>query len=162
MSVEGPRFYPGENATASEVLALADEYRVAAEALRPLGRRGMPLSWAPYRLVAIQAIELYLNALLLHGGHSSSSLRGLHHNLAKRTHLAAGSTPALRQRTIRHLESLSQTREYLVTRYDPAQSAASQLNRLAATLSEVASKTSQVIKRETSLSGGVCCGAVVR
>lgn len=147
MSVEGHSFYPGETATPAQILLLADEYRIAAEALLSIGRRGVPLSRAPYRLVAIQAIELYFNALLLHAGHPANSLRGLQHDLAKRTQLAVGMKLILRRRTVTHLESLSQTREYLITRYDPAQSAASQLNRLAATLTKVADKVSLLVKR---------------
>ena len=150
MSVEGDRFYPGEGATPEQILLLANEYRAAADALFATGRRGAPLSRAPYRLVAIQAIELYLNALLLGAGHSPRSVRGLQHNLAARTQLATGANLILRRRTLAHLNSLSHTREYLITRYDPAQSAASQLNRLAATLIEVSEKVNLLIRRSGS------------
>jgi type I restriction enzyme R subunit len=43
--------------------------------------------------------------------------------------------------TFEHLQSLSSSREYLVTRYDPDSPPTSELNRLAATLEEVARKT---------------------
>ncbi|GAA3903950.1 hypothetical protein GCM10022276_23240 [Sphingomonas limnosediminicola] len=146
MSIEGQKIYPGDNATPEQVLRLADEYRVAADALLLTGRRRQPLSRAPYRLVAIHAIELYLNALLLAAGHHSARLRGLHHDLAARTHFALSAKLRLRKRTLAHLEILSETREYLTTRYDPAASAASELNRLSATLTEVAEKVTSIVR----------------
>lgn len=145
MSIEGTRSYPGEGANPSQILLLADEYRTAAESLRLVGRRGAPLSSAPYRFLAIQAIELYLNALLLNSGYPAKGLRGLHHDLAKRTQLAVGAKLVLRKRTACHLENLSLTREYLVIRYDPAHPAGSQLNRLSATLTEVAEKVKLLV-----------------
>ena len=147
MSVEGQRFYPGETATAEQILLLANEYRDAADALLQTRHCGTPLSRAPYRLLAIQAIELYLNAHLLRAGHPAGSLRGLQHDLAARSRLAAGAKLILRRRTVGHLESLSRTREYLITRYDPSQSAASQINRLEATLAEVGEKANLLITR---------------
>jgi HEPN domain-containing protein len=143
MSIEGQKFYPGETATPQQILVLANEYRRAAGALSLTGRRREPLSRARYRFVAIHAIELYLNALLLAGGHPSAKLRGLHHDLGSRTQFALSAKLTLRKRTLRHLQSLSESREYLITRYDPAASAASELNRLAATLEEVAEKVNR-------------------
>lgn len=147
MSIDGRKIYPGAAATPKEVLLLAAEYRRAAEALRPTGRRRRPVSWAPYRLVAIHAVELYLNALLLAAGHGSGRLRGLQHDLASRTRLAVEAKLGLRRRTLDHLHSLSDRREYLVSRYDPAGSAASEITRLAATLHEVADKVADRIGR---------------
>lgn len=146
MSIEGQKFYPGEAATPRQILLLANEYRRAADALREMGRRGKPLSRAPYRMVAIQAIELYLNALLLAAGHEAGSLRGMRHDLATRAELTLETKLRLRQRTLTHLRRLSETREYLITRYDPAPAAASQVNRLAATLTEVAEKVAKHIE----------------
>lgn len=76
-----------------------------------------------------------------------AKVRGLQHDFATRTELAIVAGLRLRRRTILHLRGLSETREYLITRYDPALSAASQLNRLAATLEEVAQKVTNIIKR---------------
>ena len=135
-----PQGYPGEAATAAELIRLADQYLVAAKTLRENGRRGDPLSRAPYRLNAIHAIELYLNAYLLGAGHPAKDLRRHHHDLGARTNLALEAGLRLRKRTAAHLRSLSETREYLVSRYDPAISSASQLNRLEATLDEIAKK----------------------
>ena len=148
MSVEGQKFfYPGAVATPSQMLNLAEEYRQAAHALLPTGRRRQPLSRAPYRLVAIHSLELHLNALLLATGHPMAKVRGLQHDFAMRTELAIAAGLRLRARTILHLRGLSETREYLITRYDPRLSAASQLNKLAASLEEVAEKVATLIKR---------------
>ncbi|MDG2534572.1 hypothetical protein P6144_13000 [Sphingomonas sp. HITSZ_GF] len=140
MSFDEGKLYPGATATAEQVAMLAQEYKLAAENLLASGRRGGLLSTCPYRLVAIHAIELYLNAYLLAAGHSSTKVRGLQHDLSSRTTLAVEARLCLRKRTFLHLQALSNTREYLITRYDPALSTASHLNRLGATLDEVAEK----------------------
>lgn len=120
---------------------LAIEYHKAAELLQTLGRRQQPLSRAPFRLAAIHAIELYLNAFLLHSEHSPAALRGLQHDFDTRTSLAMRSGLILRARTLVHLRSLDINREYLVSRYGPElASTSSQINRLMATLAEVGSK----------------------
>ena len=147
MSFEGQRLYPGETATPQQIVALADEYRRAAEALLPTGRRRRPLTRAPYRLLAIHAVELYLNAFLLAAGNLPAKLRGLHHDLAARTHFALEAKLLLRKRTLEHLRTLSAAREYLITRYDPAAPAGSEINRLAATLTEVGDKVKTAISR---------------
>jgi hypothetical protein len=133
--------YPGEIATSAELLRLADEYRQAALVIAGQGRRGDPISRAPYRLAAIQAVELYLNAHLLHSGSEPARVRGLQHDLAARADLAIESGLVLRKRTAAHLKAMASSREYLVTRYGPElASTLSQVNRLAATLDEVAAK----------------------
>ena len=149
--IEGQKFsYPGADAKPEQILQLAEQYRVAAEALRPLGRRSKPLSWAPYRFVAIHAIELHLNALLVAKGLTPASIRGMQHDLATRTDAAIIAGLGLRKRTALHLRSLSERREYLITRYDPALSAASEINRLAATLEEVSSKSTIIVNQTTA------------
>jgi hypothetical protein len=85
----------------------------------------------------------FLNAVL----EPMAKVRGLQHDFATRTDLAIAAGLRLKARTILHLRGLSETREYLITRYDPGLSAASQLNRLAATLEEVAEKVATLIKR---------------
>lgn len=131
-----------------EMVRLADQYLAAAKTLRGMGRAGDPLSRAPYRLNAIHAIELYLNAFLLKAGHPAKDLRRHHHDLGARTDLALVAGLHLRKRTAAHLRTLTETREYLVSRYDPAISSASQLNRLEATLDEVAKKVASSIESE--------------
>ncbi|WP_257558411.1 hypothetical protein [Sphingobium sp. CFD-2] len=133
--------YPGEVATPNNIRQLADEYRGAAHDLMGRGKRGKPSSWAPARMTAIQAIELYLNALLLARGVKPAEIRGYQHDLRKRTANPAVSALRLRQRTLEHLGKLSEGREYLSIRYGPELSGnLSQLNRLMATLDEVATK----------------------
>src|SRR5437870_94049 len=111
MSIEEPRF-PGALATPGQVLSLAEEYRLAAHALLPTGRRGQPLSRAPYRLVAIHSLELHLNALLLATGQPQAKVRGLQHDFVIRSELALAAGLKLRTRTILHLRGLSERREY--------------------------------------------------
>ncbi|MGE3371535.1 MAG: hypothetical protein AB7I79_22575 [Rhizobiaceae bacterium] len=114
--------------------------------LLQLGRRGDPLSRAPCRLSAIHAIELYLNALLLFRGQETSRIRGLQHDLAARTQMAIANGLQLRKRTAEHLSAMAGNREYLVTRYGPEMTATiSQINRLTATLDEVANKVSAMM-----------------
>lgn len=134
--------YPGEAATAADLRALAEEYRRAAVLVRTLGRRGEAISRAPFRLLAIQAVELYLTAFLVGRGRDAASVRALGHDLARRADLAAALGLVLRVRTRAHLGALGSGREYLASRYAPERAAdASQLNRLAATLEEVARRT---------------------
>ena len=138
--------YPGELASPQQIHELAEEYRKGATLLLQLGRSGKPLSRAPFRLSAIHAIELYLTALLLHRGHSPNQIRKMHHDLAARTEHTLEAGLRLRAKTANHLQSLSQNREYLVTRYGPELAATtSQINRLTATLEEVAVKVTLLI-----------------
>lgn len=135
--------YPGELATAQQVYALAEEYRKASEILLPLGQRGKPLTRAPFRLTAIHSIELFLSAFLLQRGLTPKRIRELQHDLTTRAELAVSEGLRLRKRTLDHLSTLSANREYLVTRYGPElASTTSQVNRLTATLEEVARKVS--------------------
>lgn len=148
MSVEGINFYPGDEATPAQVLELAHEYRRGAAALRLNFRSRKPLSGAPFRLVAIQAIELYLNALMLSCGCRPTKVRAQGHNLSARALFAKTNGLDLRKDTVQHLHDLSASKEYLISRYGPELSEnASQLNRLEATLREVAEKVSAVVKR---------------
>ena len=146
ISTETKKFYPGELATTYQVLTLAHEYRHAAIHLAALGRPREPLSRAPFRLAAIHAIELYLNAFLLQRGHPASEIRGLQHNLAERLKLAASYGLQLKAKTAQHVNDLAENREYLVTRYGPEMtSSTSQLNRLTATMEEVMTKVSKLM-----------------
>jgi hypothetical protein len=132
---------PPDSATAGELLRLADDYRKAAHTLSPVGKKGRPSSFAPWRLVTIHAIELYLNALLLHFGEKPSKIRSLQHDVAARTELAVAKGLVLRKRTASHLATLSTNREYLVVRYSAdIPSTLSRVNRLNATLEELAGR----------------------
>ncbi len=145
------QIYPGDVASPSQILELADEYSKAAMVLYPLGAKRKPLTRAPMRLITIHAIELYLNALLLSRGHSAAEVRGLQHDLGRRTDLASDCGLQLRKRTAEHLRSMGEQREYLITRYGPELAAtASQINRLRATLVEVSKKVSIMIRADNS------------
>lgn len=146
MTLEAVDAYPGESAQPGGLLALADEFRTAAHQLGAHRRRGAPLSVAPYRFNAIHAVELYLSAILLQAGHEPGKIRGLQHDLAARADLAVAGGLILRKRTAAHLKSMSGAREYVVTRYSTeAPATLSQVNRIAATLDEVASKSAALI-----------------
>ena len=70
----------------------------------------------------------------------------MQHNLATRAKLAVDCGLNLRKRTAAHLRELTDTREYLVVRYGPeSPEKLSQLNRLNATLSDVAKKVEAVV-----------------
>lgn len=138
--------YPGQGATAGQIKSLADDFRAAADAVASRGRRGAPASRSPYRLLALHSVELYLNALLLARGHLPIRVRGLQHDLAARTDLALAAGLVLRARTVTHLRDVAARREYLTSRYAPELAGtASEVNRMAATLEEVARKASALI-----------------
>lgn len=143
--------YPGGSATVEQVLSLADEYRQAAYVLLEKRRRGNPLSLAPCRLVAIHAIELYLNALLQFAGHNAGRVRGLQHDLAARAELAIQNGLQLRKRTAFHITAMASKREYLITRYGPEMTGTtSEINRVMATLEEVSKKIAERITQQRS------------
>lgn len=140
MGAEHQTFYPGETTTPHQIVELADQYRAAAEKLLDSTKGDDPFSRAPFRFLAIHAIELYLNAFLVAAGCSASEIRGLQHDFDARTKLLGAKKLVLRKRTMDHLKMLSQRREYLHTRYDPAGLQRSKLNRVKATLDEIAKK----------------------
>lgn len=125
---------------------MAMEYHKAAQILITCGRRGKPISRAPYRLAAIHAVELYLNAFLLHSGLEHGRVRGLQHDLAARADLSLERGLQLRKRTATHLRTMADAREYLASRYGPELlSSLSEINRLSATLGEVAGKVGMIV-----------------
>ena len=134
------RIYPGETSTPAELIALADEFRRAADAVVLARTSGSTISTAPFRLLCIHAIELYLNAFLRDAGQPAPAIRGLQHNLAARLALTDRYGLVLRQKTRGHLTAVSENREYLISRYQPEAAKLSQLNRLQATLVEVREK----------------------
>ncbi|BBE71590.1 hypothetical protein [Oharaeibacter diazotrophicus] len=133
--------YPGATAPPEAVAGLAGSYRAAAHLLAAHGDATAATGRAPWRLAAIHAVELYLNAYLRLHGRSPAEIRGLHHDMAKYSALAASCGLQFRAKTLAHLVSLGETRAYVVTRYDPARSAGMEPpNRVLATLDEVAAK----------------------
>ena len=135
-----------EPASAPEILRLAESYRVAAQAMRDSGSPGGRRASAPYRLLTIHALELYLNALLRHAGMDDRQVRGMGHSLAARAAKAEGVGLRLRPAAAAHLGTLTGRREYMLARYGPIEDAeVSEITRLAATLDEVARKTSELM-----------------
>ncbi len=140
--------YPGSQASVVEVLALAEVYHRAALVLLAKSGKGDALRRAPGRLCALHAIELYLSAFLRSHGEPPRQARAWGHSLAGRVAAAAGNGLVLRRRTAAHLERITVSREYLVLRYGPEQLPADDpVNRLTATLAEVAKKVDAAVSR---------------
>jgi hypothetical protein len=119
----------------AEVFRLAETYRVAAMAL--LDNKAD----RPSRLCALHAIELYLNAFLLSRGEPAAAVRAREHDLGSRCAAARARGLVLRRKTEQHLLTATERREYLVARYDAGEAAQmSRLNRLTASLAEIAAK----------------------
>ena len=138
--------YPGSAASAWQILDLAHEYRISCIHLMARGHGREPHQLAPARVLAIHAIELYLNALLLDAGETPQAVRAFQHDLASRAQRAIELGLVLRQKTAEHLNLLTTGREYLTARYGPELSGTlSQLNRLTATLEEVAQKVTLIV-----------------
>ncbi len=140
--------YPGTEASVAQLLALAQEYHAAHNHLMVRPNSGQAHASAPARLLAIQAIELYLNAFLRNAGESPQAVRGLQHDLGKRTALAIERGLVLKKRTAEHLMALTSTREYLSSRYGPELSSTwSNMNRIAATLKELFEKVDPAVRQ---------------
>ncbi len=139
-------YYPGDGASPYDMNRLADFYRDAAHRSSGSIQIGDPLSAGPMRLLAIHSIELNLSAYLLLHGVTWASIRKMGHDLAARLECAEGKGMLLRKRTAAHISVMARDREYLVARYGPdCLSTASQMNRLFATLEEVARKVSLAV-----------------
>lgn len=133
---------------------MAEEYHHAAYRAASDIRPGEPLSAAPLRLLALQAIELNLSAFLMLKGSSWQSVRRHGHDLAARLELAAPEGLVLRRKTADHVAAVARDREYLVARYGPDCLAdVSQVNRLLATLDEVSLKVARAFSPELWLPG---------
>lgn len=138
--------YPGDHASPYEMNRLADFYRDAAHRCSGSILNGDPISAGPMRLLAIHSVELNLSAYLLLQGSSWPAIRKMGHDLTARLECATERGLVLRERTSAHIRAIARDREYLVARYGPdCLSAASQMNRLLATLEEVARKVSRAV-----------------
>jgi hypothetical protein len=104
--------YLGSDASFQDIFDLAEAYCQAANALLCTAKKGEPLTYAPARLCAIHATELYLNAFLRKGGQNAASIRGRLHNLADEEFVEA---LGLRKKTANHLAEMTKRREYLIS-----------------------------------------------
>lgn len=75
--------YPGSAASAWQILNLAHEFRGSCLHLMARSHGSEPHQLAPARVLAIHAIELYLNALMLDAGETPQAVRGLQHDLGR-------------------------------------------------------------------------------
>ena len=131
--------YPGSTARPDELLRHADLYRDQAQVL--LAAFGKAHARAPGHLLALQAIELYLNAFLRSHGEPHATSRGRQHDLERCAAAARAAGLDLRPRTEQHLRETRERREYLAVRYAAEMS----LNfgppsRMVATLNDVAER----------------------
>ena len=146
-------------ASAAELLALADVYQLAAWQLRGqigLLKRRSNVSWSPFHLCAIQAIELYLSAFLVDTGRcDGKALKTLLHDLAERARQAEDAGLRLDKNTRTHLAEMTERNEYRVVRYDSgAMQDSSEINRLERSLEEVAEQVRARMSVQASARGG--------
>ncbi|MGF6178375.1 hypothetical protein [Ensifer sp. 4252] len=136
--------YSGETASVREILNLAAQYKDAAV---KLGESSSKSNHIPRRLLALHAIELYLNALLRAQGADHETIRDIRHDLGESTRIAVAAGLVLRKRTLAHLAALSASNEYHVIRYAPELTIKlSQVNRVMATLDELAQKVPRMLR----------------
>ena len=129
-------------------LRLAEEYHDAARALLSAGPSAEAGARAPARFCALHAIELYLDAFLRVAGESPGRLRAHSHNFGLRAALAMRAGLDLRRKTALHLVRLTAARTYVADRYGPTRTAEPcEMNRLAATLEEIARKVRDALGR---------------
>lgn len=139
----------GKKASVRDVLNLAAQYRAAAAKVGESPSRGKHL---PQRLLALHAIELYLDALLQAKGHDHQTIREFQHDPGERARIAVAEGLVLRKRTLAHLATLSSSTEYLVAKYAPElNSTLSQVNRVMATLEEISRKVRKVVRAPKDL-----------
>lgn len=146
-----PAIYPGQRETAADLLVLADEYASAAARLLAESRGRKRLARNPAHLCAIHAIELYLNAYLLHRGQPPELVRAMQHGVDRKAELAVSLGLLLTKRAAVHLAGISAAREYLVVRYAPSTplESLSPSNRHMAIVGELARKVKAAVGVET-------------
>lgn len=144
MTVKIPSHCPGARAEPFEILALAAVYRAAATQLLE-ATPSTTIDFAPARLCALQAMELYLCAFLRSKGTTPTEIRSWMHDIAHHSESARRLGLNLRVRTVRHIHRIAQGREYVAVRYDPSMPLIAPTNRLQATLDELAVKVSRLM-----------------
>ncbi|EFL88403.1 hypothetical protein [Ahrensia sp. R2A130] len=110
--------YPGDHETAQSLFALAQHYDAAALLVLPMRKKKNAASWAPFRFLSLHAVELYLNAALLHRGQTVADIRGLKHDLIARTDFAESKGLNLEASTVKHLQQTNAKRAYVASRYE--------------------------------------------
>jgi hypothetical protein len=136
--------YPGKAAGGRGILNLATQYQDAA---RRLGEGSSKPNQAPRRLLALHAMELYLDAFLLAKGVNPRTIRGFQHDLGELARIASEAGLVLRKRTAAHLATLSASNEYQVIRHVPElMSTLLQMNRVMATVDELSRKVRKALR----------------
>ncbi|KAA1184873.1 hypothetical protein FP026_03385 [Rhizobium tropici] len=149
--------HPGKAAGVGSILNLATQYQDAA---RKLGEGSSKLNPASQRLLALHAMELYLNAFLLAKGVDPTTICGFRHDLDQRTRIASEAGLVLRKRTLAHLATLSADNEYHIIRYAGEHaSTLSQLNRVMATVDELSRKVRKALRVTPAQPREQCLGS---
>jgi len=134
----------GKSGSVRDVLNVASQYKAAAI---KLGEGSPSPNHLPQRLLALHAIELYLDALLQAKGLDGETIRKFQHDLGERARIALAAGLVRRSRTLAHLAALSSNTEYIIVRYAPELSSTlSQVNRVMTTLEEVSRKVPKMVK----------------
>ncbi|NTF65796.1 hypothetical protein G6L91_30330 [Agrobacterium rhizogenes] len=142
-SCNGPA-YPGKEAGVRGILNLAKQYQ---DATAKLSEGSSKPNQAPRRLLALHAMELYLNAFLVAKGVNPTTICGFQHDLGERARIASEAGLVLRKRTVTHLRMLSASREYHVVRYVAELTPTlSQVNRVMATVDELSRKVRKALR----------------
>jgi hypothetical protein len=103
-------------ATADGLLILGEDYVSAAEAVAKL----RSLNAGPTRLLCLHACELFLKAFLRKRGFTHDQLRGLMHNLAEIARAAAKHGLDIDRSLARDLETITEIKADVDTRYRAA------------------------------------------
>ena len=136
--------YPGKAAGVRGILSLATQYQDAAN---KLGEGSSKANHLPRRLLALHAMEFYLNAFLVAKGVNLTTISGFQHDLGQRARMASEAGLVLRKRTVAHLATLSASNEYHVIRYAPElTSTPSQMTRVMATVDELSRKVRKALR----------------
>lgn len=133
----------GKSTGVRDVLDLATQYKAAAV---KLGEAPSSPNHLPQRLLALHAIELYLDALLQAKGLDDEPIHNFQHDLGGPGRRAGAAGLVLRKRTLAHVATLSSAQEYLIVRYAPElASTLSQVSRVMTTLEEVSRKVPKMV-----------------
>jgi len=137
------------DSAAPDLIALANEYAKCANALNGLRKQNRRLQSAPHRFAALHAIDLYLNACLIHLGKGLKHTKSLQHNFYVKFELLELEGFVLKQRFKTYLKLLTDSGEYTQTRYSfHTVSDELSIPQLQALLREIAKKAKDFVSKE--------------
>jgi HEPN domain-containing protein len=138
--------YPGDHIDGVALLGMAKSYHEAADRLRAALTPCKNGDYAPWRLLALHAIELYLSAAMLRHDHDMAVVRSSSHDLEKKLNLLLKDGMRFSEKTCHVLRLVSQDRHYVRARYAPDMvKEMMPITRLNAALSDVAALMSRQV-----------------